>query len=216
MSRINRMLGLGMAGALAVLAMGTTRAQAGQRGDSFLSLINESPAKLVRQVKSSRLEIIPVGEGISSIGYGKRVDENSSWEDITAVYQARFPMISFGTRLITIDSLCVSGDTIRPVNPVRVECVEWAPGNSGERDLECIKKAPVFLSTPIRYTRKECVEWKPGNSGERDLECAREAVVSGSHKLTRSVEVYQLYNTGEGRERLLFRKDYTIGACKSI
>lgn len=141
----------------------------------------------------------------------KAVDENSTWTEIKGAcnYFPSYPAIGMnGGNLvaISVDALCVDGDTVRPIKQNYQKCVKW------DHEADCIESVPTYLSAPRAYTREVCTKW------DQEADCVESHLEATIHPLVYKIDVYHLdrgFPIDHDAEReFVFAKTFEIPACK--
>lgn len=123
------------------------------------------------------------------------VGHDSSWAEIKAAgYKPLYPKVQFGTTFVSVDGVCVDGETLRTTFPV-ILCTETRNDEAGT----CLKQEALILSTPMTYEYEACAGYGEHCRWERR---------TGRHALTYIVDVTRWKN-----ENHVFYKNFDLPAC---
>lgn len=138
----------------------------------------------------------------------KTVGPESSWEEIKASgLIPGFSSIFFDGIGVTVDSLCVDGEYLRPVNPYLTYCVEY--NTSGDR-FECVKTEVRYARTPIQHEEEICSVWDTNSKDAPN--CLKYEKVTVEYPLNYKVPVYKVSPRAGHVQQ--FVKDFTIPRCQ--
>jgi hypothetical protein len=120
-----------------------------------------------------------------------------TWDQIYAKhYRAEMPKVQFGSVFVSIDGVCVNGDTVETTSAVEV-CTDYSRNEHGG----CSATKSITLSKPIKYMREISV----GEHGGKFEKIPQTLPLSYSVPVGREVE--------RGLQ-VVCQKTYTLPACK--
>jgi len=141
--------------------------------------------------------------------YAGTMNDNS-WNQIlkNTNLTVEAPQIFFGSNLVSVLDICISGESIQPKKPYVKAC---AAGSPILDDGSCAQEVVTKLSRPITSMEADC-----GDAPEYG--CPADAPLKPvTIPLIYSLEVYHGQNLTpdyENATNLLFAKDYALPACQ--
>lgn len=136
---------------------------------------------------------------------------NSSWAGLKKDYSLniQWPAAKMNHGPATgVDFLCDAGDHFRTLKPIQ-KCVRQAvkPGRNG--GLYCAEYTTSFGTVEKVQSYERCVRYSRSRENEQCLQYeTRTFEVASTYMVTVNKQV------GNDRERFLFKKSFTIPACK--
>ena len=145
-------------------------------------------------MKAFALMILALVSFVSFGAMAASSDCSQSWEKIASGrLDADFPKVQFGTTFVSIDGVCVKGNSLYTIAKVET-CDKYSTGEASD----CLRPVMTRLSTPIAFKREIPVN---------DVEFK---TIDEKHALTYSIPVG--YNGETFRQ--VCAKSFTIPACK--